>query len=437
MESPKTFQIVVTGIFVVLLVFGFLGFSGKLPLPKSKSDINYGTVTLWGTLPLNTMQALIAETVGSQGSVVINYVEKNSATFDRDFVEALARGKGPDIILLSQDEIAKNLDKLSLVPYQSLTERDFKNTFLQEGEIFLRPEGIVALPFTLDPLVMYWNRDIFTNAGIVIPPSSWKTFYDLAPKITARDSGGNISRSLVSFGGYRNVTNAKEILSLFMMQAGSPIATIQNGTPSVSIFPPSDPRVENPVISAIRFFTEFSKQDKDSYSWNSSLPSSRSMFEAGDLATYFGYAGEYQSIRQKNPHLNFDITVVPQAENTQIKTTFGKMQGIALVRASTNPQGGLQAAFVLSGKDVVSGIASRMGLPPVRRDLISVRPTDAILSVFYDSAIISRAWYDPSASDTNTLFMTMIDDITSGKLTMNQALLTLQSGLAKLFQLNQ
>lgn len=432
MEAPKTFQIVVIGIFSVMLILGFLGFSGKIPLPLSKKDINYGEVTLWGTLPLSAMQTLIADKIGSQGVVTIKYVEKNAMSFDRDFVEALARGKGPDIIFLSQDAIARNLDKLSLIPYQSLTERDFKNIFLQEGELFLRPEGIVALPFTLDPLVMYWNRDIFTNAGIVVPPSSWKSFYDLAPKVTARDRGGNISRSLVSFGEYRNVSHAKEILSLLIMQAGSPIVAVQNGIPVVSLVPSGDVRAENPVISAIRFFTEFSKQDKDSYSWNRSLPSSRTMFESGDLATYFGYASEYQSIRQRNPHLNFDVTVVPQAENTPTKLTFGQMSGIAIVRASANPQGALQAAFILSGKGFVDGVAALTSLPPVRRDSVSVRPTDAILSVFYDSAIIARAWYDPSASETNVLFMNMIDDITSRKLTMPQALMTAQSSLSKL-----
>lgn len=436
MEAPKTFQIVVIGIFSVMLILGFLGFSGKIPLPLSKKDINYGEVTLWGTLPLSAMQTLIADKIGSQGMVTIKYVEKNSMSFDRDFVEALAVGKGPDIVLLSQDSISKNLNKLSLISYQTVTQRDFKNTFLQEGEMFLRPEGIVALPFTLDPIVMYWNKDIFMNAGIVVPPLVWKTFYDLAPKITTRDRAGNISRSLVSFGEYRNVSNAKEILSILIMQAGSPIVVSQNGVLVASLAPSSNISTENPTVSAIRFFTEFSKQDKDSYSWNSSLPYSRTMFESGDLATYFGYASEYKSIHQRNPHLNFDVAVVPQAESSPIKITFAKMNGIALVRSSVNPQGALQAALILSGKDVAEGASILTGLPPARIDLISVRPSDAILSVFYDSAIISRAWHDPAAGETNTLFMTMIDDINSRKLTMLSALLTAQNNLVRIIQTN-
>lgn len=439
MESPKTFQIVVIGIFVVLLIFGFLGFSGKLDsiLPGSKKDINYGTVTLWGTLPSSMMQSLIGTKLAGNKEIAIKYVEKRAETFNRDFVEALASQKGPDLVILPQDEMIRNLNKLNLVSYQTIAERDFKDTFLQEGEMFLRPDGIVALPFTLDPFVMYWNRDIFTSAGIVTSPSLWEQFYNLAPKITVRDQSGDISRSFVSFGEYRNVTNAKEILSVFMMQAGSPIVSSQDGSLIAALMTPNSTGAENPVISAVRFFTEFSKQDKDSYSWNSSLPLSRAMFESGELATYFGYASEYQSIKQKNPHLNFDVAVVPQAKNAPLKLTFGRMSGLAITLASQNPQGALHAELLLTGKDFIDGLGAFTSLPPVLREFYTTRQTDAVQSVFYDSAIIAHAWQDPSSADTDSIFMNMIDSINSGRSNMNDALSVAQASLTRLIQSNR
>ncbi|MEK7569222.1 MAG: extracellular solute-binding protein [Patescibacteria group bacterium] len=445
MKSPKTFQIVIIGVFLVLLIFGFLGFSGKLDsiLPSSgKKDINYGEVTLWGTIPSSAMQQLIAGTLRDVKSVTIKYVEKSAATFDRDFVEALASGIGPDMVLIPQDEILKKLNKLTTISYQTIPERDFKNTFLEEGEMFLRPTGIVALPFIIDPIIMYWNRDIFTNAFLSSPPSTWSEFYDLAPKITVRDRSENITRSLVAFGEYRNVSNAKEIVSIMMMQAGSPIVLDQNGALSAALVTASELNVENPVITAIRFFTEFSKVDKTSYSWNRSLPASRTAFESGDLALYFGYASEYKSILQKNPHLNFDVAMVPQAKDAPTKLTFGRMQGLAIVRAGKNPQGALYAARLLSSKEVVAGMSAITGLPPVRKDLISLRPsresadspTGAEQTIFYNSALIARAWQDPSSAETNTLFMTMIDDITTGRLKMTEALGVAQNSMKNMLQ---
>ncbi len=433
-KQPKIFQIVLIGVFVVLLILGFLGFSGKLPLPTDKRDINYGEVTMWGSVPKETMQSLITNSLRDERSVSIKYVEKRPENFTRDFVEALASGKGPDIVILPQDELIKNLNKLAPISYETILERDFKNTFIEEGEMFLRPEGIVALPFIVDPIVMYWNRDIFTNALLTGAPKYWTEFYDLVPKITVRNRTGAIERSLVSFGEYRNVTNAKELLSILLMQAGSPVVLSKNGSLSAGLITQGPVDMENPVVTAMRFYTEFSKPNKDSYSWNRSLPQSNAMFQAGDLALYFGYASEYQTIKQKNPHLNFDIAVMPQVGKTANKLTFGRIYGVSIVSASKNQAGALRATTLLSGSGVITGISDLLNLPPVRRDLLANRPGDAVLSVFYDSALISRAWYDPSPVDTNLIFMNMIDSVNSGRSSMNEAISVAHSSLSKILQ---
>lgn len=435
-KSPKPFRIILIAVFVVLLLFGFLGFSGKLDglLPGDPKDINYGEVVLWGSIPTTIMQPLIANGLRDERAVSIKYVEHRPEDFTQDFIEALAIGKGPDLVLLPQDELVKNFNKLALIPYSTILERDFKNIFIEEGEMFLRPDGIVALPFMVDPLVMYWNRDIFTNALLASPPKYWSEFYDLVPKITVREQSGSISKSLVSFGEYRNVTNAKEVLSMLLMQAGSPIVSNKNGSLAGALLVSAPSDIENPVVTAMRFYTEFSKPNKDSYSWNRSLPSSHAMFEAGDLAVYFGYASEYRDIAQKNPHLNFDVAMVPQVGKTSSKLTFGRIYGVSTVASSKNSAGALYASMLLSNANTISGVSSIKGLPPVRRDLIAVPPADAILSVFYDSALISRAWYDPSPVETNSIFMNMIESVNSGRSSMNQALSVAQGNFDRLFQ---
>ena len=433
-QQPKIFQIVLTGVFVVLLILGFLGFSGKIPLPKSKKDINYGEVTLWGSVPNETMQTLIEEILRDERSVSIKYVEKRPENFTKDFVEALASGKGPNMVILPQDELIANLNKIAPISYETIRERDFKNTFIEEGEMFLRPEGIVALPFIIDPIVMYWNRDIFTNALLTAPPKYWTEFYNLVSKITVRDRTGGILTSLVPFGEYRNVTNVKEILSILLMQAGSSVVNSKNGLLSAGLITQGPVNIENPVVTAMRFYTEFSKPEKDSYSWNRSLPQSSAMFHAGDLALYFGYASENQLIKQMNPHLNFDVAVVPQASMTAKKLTFGRMYGVAIVASGMNQAGALRATTLLSGIRVITGISDLLKLPPVRRDIISIRPTDPALSVFYDSALISRAWYDQSSAETNLIFMNMIESVNSGRSSMNEALTVAHGSLSKILQ---
>ncbi len=432
MEKPKIFQMAVLGIFVVLMFFGFLAFSGKLPLPTGGKDVNYGQVTLWGTYPESVVQQVISEKLGGQKSITIKYVQKNKATFNRDFVEALASGTGPELIMLGQDKILSNLNKIVLISYKTISEGNFKKTFIEEGEMFLRPDGIIAIPLTIDPLVMYWNRDIFTNVGIIMPPTKWGEFYALAPRVLMLSNNGNITRSFTSLGEYMNVSNAKEIISTLIMQSGNPIVSNQNGILATTLATGSGTNMANTQSStaqAINFFTQFSKEDKDSYSWNRSLPQSKSQFEVGDLAVYFGFASEYASIKQRNPHLNFDVTLIPQAEKASTRITFGHIQGIAVVKSSRNTAGAMYAALALSNSAVVGALAGVLGLPPVRRDLLSVIPSSAVSSVFYDSALIARAWHDPAPEETSQLFRSMIDDINSGRLKISQALFVVQNGI--------
>lgn len=430
MKEQSIFQIVVLAVFVVLFILGFLGFSDKIPLPKGKGDVNYGEITFWGTLPAQTMNGVIEGKLRNDKSIAITYVQKDKATISRELVEALARGEGPDIFMLSEDEILKNLDKVTLIPYETYSERAFKDAFIEEGELYLSSHGIAALPFIVDPLIMYWNRDIFTSAGIVTPPQRWSQFYAMTPKIVKKDENKNITRSFVSFGEYQNVSHAKDILSTLIMQAGNAIILRKDGTLSADIFMNSGS--QTPSASAVSFYTEFSRQEKDSYSWNRSLPVSRSMFEAGDLAVYFGFASEYRGIRERNPHLNFDVGVIPQADQTATKVTFAHMQAIAIPKAAKNPNGALYGAFILTTPEVIGSVVVATGLPPVRRDLLSIRQSDAVYSVFYESAVISRAWLDPSRDDTNVLFQRMINDVGTGQRKISEALTILQNSMTKL-----
>ncbi|KKU80708.1 MAG: Extracellular solute-binding protein family 1 [Parcubacteria group bacterium GW2011_GWA1_47_8] len=437
MARKSIFQFVVLGIFGVMILVGMLAFSGKLPFLE-RAEENYGTVTLWGTFPQREMQTAIDTALQGEKRLTVKYVEKDTDTFDGDFVNALATGNGPDLILLSEDKILSTVDKLMLMPYTSYPERTFKGTFVEEGEMFLLPEGIAGIPFTLDPLVMYWNRDIFSSASLLSPPKKWTEFYPLAERIVARDTSGNISRSFVSFGEYKNVTHAKDIISLLIMQAGSNI--VERGaegkyksTLTQAVGVPKLGGVSEPIVRAARFFTEFSKSNLTTYSWNRTLPYSRDMFEAGDLALYFGYASEYPSIKLRNPHLNFDIAPVPQPDTVSKRVTFGRMHGVAVVRASRNTAGAFQAAYLLTSAVSSGVVANTFNIPPVRRDLLGTPPAnDATVAVTYDAAIIARGWHDPSPKETDRIFNTMVDNITSGFLYAEQALTTAQSAIDRI-----
>lgn len=412
------FQIILTGVFGAFILIGVLFFA----FAHSSNTSTTARVTVWGTMDSALFSDFLKEAnLANNKQTTIIYVQKPKATFDQDFIEGLASGKGPDLFFLPQDEILKQQNKIFLIPFSSYPERDYKNNFVQEGELYLTADGTYGLPFLVDPLVMYWNRDMFTNAGLSVPPKFWSEFYDLASKLTVKDQNFNISKSAFALGEYANVTNANEILSLLILQAGNPITarhTFDNGIDNK--FADRMNKTVAPTESALNFYTEFADPLKPFYSWNRSMPESKKAFLAGDLAVYFGFASELPEIRLKNPNLNFDVAPVPQVQDAGRVTTYGRMVALAIPKTSQNIAAAFTAAANMTDTTSQQALVKVLGLPPVRRELLANKPAEAFLSSFYAGAIQARSWLSPDPSTLSPIFRDMVESVTSGRMSISQ-----------------
>jgi ABC-type glycerol-3-phosphate transport system substrate-binding protein len=372
----------------------------------------------------------LREKIGKAPQIV--YVQRSPATFETDFINALASGRGPDLILLPQDLILKHQDKIVPIPYSSYPERTFKDTFIEEGELYLTPNGILGIPFSIDPIIMYWNRSLFSSAAIATPPKFWDEFPALVEKLTTKDNALNISQSAVALGEYSNVSNAKEILSTLMFQAGNPIVQRVQGNYESLLGSQLDKTVA-PAEAAVSFFTQFSNPSLAVYSWNRSLPTSRDAFVSEDLATYFGFASELPILRAKNPNLNFDVAPLPQARGDN-RVTYGSMQAMAIVRNSKYVQDAYNTAILLTGPQYLPFWTQVSGLPPVRRDLLSVKNINAVSTVMYNSALWSKGWYDPDKNATALIFQNLIESISTGRARPTSAVGRAQLELDRMFR---
>ncbi len=408
----SNFQTIILGVFLFFIFLGVILFAGFGGEDDARS---IGSVTIWGTVDENIIDKLLSDLRREDKAFAgVKYEEVNEAGFDEELAEALASGRGPDVFILSQYSILKHENKIFPIPYQNYPIRDFKDKFIEEGELYLGGNGVLGLPFIVDPLVMYWNRDIFSREGISVPPKNWEEFFALSNEITKKDDNLNILTSLISFGEFRNVNHAKEIISTLVMQAGSPITTRRDGEIDVVLAKKSEQGKIIPAEEALDFFTQFSNPVKSVYTWNRSLPSSEKSFLAGDLAIYFGFASELEGLRTKNPNLNFDVTLIPQT-NTDNNVTFGRMYGLAITRSSKNIGGSFDTIKNLTGDFMLRKLSELNNLPPVSRNLLVNRPNNPYLDIFYKSAVFSRAWLDPNPEETSLIFKDMVESIISGR----------------------
>lgn len=414
-----------TGVLIAFGIFALIGVAlfalGGFTFTDEGPDI--GSVTIWGTVPESQMDALItgAERGGaSELSSKITYEQKSPEQYEQELLNALAAGGGPDLMVLSQDQILSFDDKIQRIPFEAFSQRQFRNTFVEGAELYLSNNGVIGMPITVDPLVFYWNRSIFSGAGVANAPRFWSELVTLSERITQRDDAGNITRATVAMGGYENVNHAKDIISTLIMQAGGDIVGQGQRGDLTSFL--NQGGATSPGQTALRFYTEFANPVKTIYTWNRGLPQAQQEFTAGDLATYLGYASELPMLREANPNLNFDVATLPQSREGDTRLTFGKFNALAIPRQASNPRGAMQVAILLSERDAVSFHAEETVYPPVRRDLLGDTPSGAYESVFYDAALTANAWLDPAPEETDIIFADLVRQITSGSQSIGQAL---------------
>ena len=404
------FQIILLAVFAVSIILGVAAFS----LYRGSSNQSVA-MTVWGDISMQDFSLLLNTPAISQDrAFTVSYVEKSAGTIETEFTEALARGVGPDLIILTQDKLWKNKSKLSIIPYESISERDFGTTFIEEGELFLDEEGIYALPLSIDPMVLYYNRDLLSAAGQARPIAYWDEIYKAAANLSKLDAAGNLVSSVMALGEARNIHHAKDILSLLLLQAGTPITSFV-GSELRSQISANFGTPTSPAEAAFDFYTQFSNPTRAYYSWNRSLVDAQTHFTSGSSAYYLGFASELRVLKNKNPTLNFGISLVPQSRVSGKTITFGRLRAVAISRGSSNPSLALALATKLVSKEATLSLAEILVLPPARRDLLSLRPTNAISSVFYDAALQSKGWLDPDIIMTDAIFRTAIESITSGR----------------------
>src|SRR3989344_822938 len=151
----SSFQVIVTGVFVFFIVLGVLVFAGFGGLGGGEDA---GVVVIWGTVSERVVSNLIGNLAALDDSFdQVTYVEKKPETYTKEIIDAIAAVGAPDLFLLPQDEIVSLSDKVLPIPYGVMSERRFRDAFIDEGELYLREGGIMGMPLLIDPLVMYFN----------------------------------------------------------------------------------------------------------------------------------------------------------------------------------------------------------------------------------------------------------------------------------------
>ncbi len=408
--KTRPFEIVLITIFVIsgLVALAML----SMYQPKGSTGPSLGaSVVIWGTVPAAAFNAaLVPLTKADKTYQVVQYVEKDARTFDSDLLNALADGRGPDIVFLPSEKLVQHRSRIFSLDEKALPIRNFRDTYIGGSEIFALSDGIYAYPVAIDPLVMYYNRTLLGDQSIIYPPKTWPELMPEIPKLVQKDYNRTISRSAVAFGEYANVTHAYDVISLLLLQGGSSFVTDQGGKYIVELNQTSSGNVQL-LSSALNWYSFFSNPTKDSYSWNSALPDDRSAFTSEKLAFYFGKGSEGAVLQLQNPNLDFDIAPVPQGGLDTTRRTYATFYGLALMKASKNLTGAYTVMQVLGSASQSKVIADALHMAPAHLSTLNAGSNDKYGRISYEAAKVARGWLAPAPDKVNQLFRQAVESV--------------------------
>lgn len=446
---------------ILFLVAGALVLSGcgcKSTAEKYKVDLE-----IWGVMDDSDAYSEIFKKYSELNPNVgeITYKKQRIETYEKDLIDALASGKGPDIFLINNTWLPTFSNKIVAAPKEILTEQKFRKDFVDVcANDFISNGDIFAVPLSVNSLALYYNKDLFNAAGITAPPKTWDEFLDSTEKITRIDSVGEINPSGAAMGTAYNINRSTDVLGLLMLQNG---VEMRDGNDRVSFG--NDPN----AIKALDFYTQFAKVGAPNFSWNPRLHYSIDAFSEGTVAMMFNYSWQMDIIRSKSPKLNFAITDIPQSDPSN-PVGYANYWGYAVVSnkiIEVNPKSKLapvtnelrvaeawkfltylttkaesQIVAPTSSTTVVKKPTSvfdpaekyleRNKQPAARRDLIEKQKSDVNLGVFAKGNLIARSWMQKDPVATESIFGEMIDNVNRGAVNISDALKTAEERLVRL-----
>ena len=134
----------------------------------------------------------------------LNVIPVYSGTYQETIVKALTAhkaGKPPTAAILLSTDTFTLADEDAIVPIDHFVKTDadrawmksFFPAFMLNGQFGNKTWGV---PFQRSTVVMYWNKDLFKEAGLDpnTPPKNWAETITMGQKLTKKDASSNVTQ---------------------------------------------------------------------------------------------------------------------------------------------------------------------------------------------------------------------------------------------------
>lgn len=459
--------------FLLTVSMSSLIFVGAMCTREPSMKVSPVTLEYWHVFDdEGALQTLAAEFKARYPYVSINFRRFSQAEYERELVNALAAGRGPDLFSLPDTWIGAHEDKTLALPpvltlptftkeggfggqtvahagqVKAMTAGQMRDLFVDVvADTVIRPTGsgaqgtIVGLPLALDTMVLYVNRDLLSRAGIAEPPATWLELLGtgsgdgMIAKLAHYNDRRIVTQSAIALGGADNIDRAPDILALLMLQNGTPM-TDEGGTPTFNARSRDDARESLPGVGALTFYTDFaSPTSENAYTWSDALPEALTAFTSGRSAMFLGYAYHLPLIRARAPRMNLTWRSVPQIARDTARVDYANFWVTTVSKQTKAPNEAwgfilfaTTRTFETATMNPPLVYAKTARRPVALRSLIDIqRADDAEMRVFTDATLTAKNWYrgkEPKQMEEamRTMIRSVVDGTRSAQEAVNFAL---------------
>ncbi|MEI8360579.1 MAG: extracellular solute-binding protein [bacterium] len=434
-------------LFVILLTSGF---GCKVESAQVKEAMKPVIINYWRVWDdEDAFDAIIKRYNLVHPNIKIQYRKFRYEEYEKELLNAMAEDRGPDIFSIPASWIGRYKTKIAPMPEsttlaypevvgtlkketittvktnKSLSLKDLKNNFVdvvysdvvvKEKDLTTKQlkEKVYGLPMSVDTLALYYNKDLFNNAGISVMPEYWnKTFQQYVQKLSKQNTQGDIIQSGMAFGSSNNIERVADILSVLMMQNGAIMTSDTGNEIKFNQKMPGEDNDYYPGVEAIRFFVDFSNPAKEVYSWNDKLDNSMKLFAGNKLAMMLGYAYQLPTIKAEAPKLNFGIAKLPQIENAAQNTNYANYWVETVSKKSTFQNEAWDFVQYITKAEQAKEYLKKTKKPTALKALVAEQLDDMEVGVFASQVLTAKSWYH--GKDAQAVDQILAEMITQAK----------------------
>ncbi|HSV30543.1 MAG TPA: sugar ABC transporter substrate-binding protein [Atribacteraceae bacterium] len=369
-----------TLLFLVVFLLGV----GWLALSVAQANV---TISLWKAshgADLEVMPGILQAFEEANPGIKVDFLSHPWEGWDERYGVAFAAGDPPDVSYMPDEFWPRFAEAGLLARFDQLFPKDVAILEPEFPEAFWRLTTYkghqYAVPFLWVAIAMFYNRDLFEEAGLTVPPSNlddpaldewtWETFVDVAQKLTLpeQDQWGFSWSAAFRDPNY---------LYPFFYQAGTDVLDLENNR--AAFYGPEGVAALQFIVDLVHTYQVIPVEGMH--------PDFHQIFFEGKAALAPVESYSVPIIRSQFPDLNVGVTFKPQGPGVDFfggRGTFGNSGYWVMSEACQEKEAAWELIKWLSNRESVQQFNDAVGLFGARKDFVP-DPDEPLYRVFFES----------------------------------------------------